>query len=382
MFRYVLLVAFALRLGAYLALGGVDYPLTTDPGAYAQIAENVRAGHGLLASSAWGQFRALYAPLYPLLLALLGPLLNPLIDAGMAYTLVRLGEALGSRRNGTIAAALYLLWPVPILLTATPQKEMLALLLAAQAALAVVRLRRELSSAEIVRLGLCAGLLALTQPAFAPFPAIALLLLKRDARAILGSAAIALLVLTPWWVRNWLVFHSFVPLTTATGYNLLVAVTGYYAPMKPFMAMGELAGSRAALHAALGFAAEHPGQVVAHRLGSSLRALAVEGWPAVVLPQLAILRPLLEAYWLAIAGAGLWAAFRLRAVARELKLLLAACLVQFAIFNLWFEFGERHRYLIVPFLILAASSFAESRALSGGDKSRRRSARPRSPAAQ
>jgi hypothetical protein len=372
MFRLVLLTAVLLRLAAYFTLSGAHFPITTDPGAYAQIADNLRAGQGLVLNSAWGPFRAIYPPLYPLLLAALGPLLNPLIDAGIAYTLVRLGEALGS--NGKLAALLYLLWPVPIFLIAVPQKDTLAILLVVQTALAVVRLRTERRNVEIARLGLCSGLLALTQPAFAPFPAIALLLLKRDARVIFASASIAVLALLPWWVRNWLVFHSFVPLTSATGYNLVVAVTGYYAPLKQFNARGELAGSRAAFHAAITFFAEHPAHVLLHRIGSTIRAVVIEAWPVTVYREstrplsIAIL-PLLELYWLALVGA---AVFRFRAVSIELKLLLVACLIQFALFNFWFEFGERHRFLILPFLIFASAFGSGSPHRSASDTVRKR----------
>jgi high-affinity Fe2+/Pb2+ permease len=38
-----------------------------------------------------------------------------------------------------------------------------------------------------------------------------------------------------------------------------------------------------------------------------------------------------------------------------LLLLLAACGAQLVLFNLWFEFGERHREFVTPFLLLIIS---------------------------
>jgi len=346
-----------LRAIVGVALAGVAYPFSTDAGAYGQIASNLLAGKGLVAISGWGVFRAVYPPLYPVLFAALGPLLNPLIDLAIAWTLVRLGDGLGNRDAGLIAASFYLLWPVAWLFTATPQKDTLAILLVSLIALSLLRLRAQWRTIEAAKLGISAGLLALTQPAFVTFVPIAALILCRDWR--LGYAAlVAAAVMLPWWVRNWILFDAFVPLTTSSGFNLLVSVTGYYAPMKPFLAMGELEGSKAALREALRLFADNPVPVLIHRAGSAVRAFALEGYVPAVFAQapwpgrsMASFVPLLQGFWVALVLASAWG---FRSAPRELKLLLLAGLIQFATVNVWFEFAERHRYLVMPFLFMAA----------------------------
>jgi len=41
-----------------------------------------------------------------------------------------------------------------------------------------------------------------------------------------------------------------------------------------------------------------------------------------------------------------------------LAAILLGCLLHMALFGIWFEFGERHRHFITPFLLLLAGSFA------------------------
>jgi hypothetical protein len=356
-FLLILLAGVVIRLIAAGALGTFAYPPGSDPNCYATIAANILSGNGIEVDPS---SRAIYPPLYSILLAGLGTVpLNIVIDLGIAATLYVLGREL--RVNGKVAAALYLLWPVAALSVTTPRKDTLAILLGAQIGLAAVRLGREWKWWEAVRLGLCAGLMGLTQPAFAPFAAVAALVMapRRAVRIAAWSVPVAILILLPWWVRNWLLFQAFVPFTTAFGYNMVVAVTGYYAPMKPFQHMPELAGSRAAAHAALQVWTERPLHVLYIRTAAAFKAAVFERaftdtlyWVSAMREMRLAFVPVLQAYWLCILAG---AALGLRKAPRELLWLIAACLIQFALFNFWFEFGERHRYLIVPFAMLTVA---------------------------
>lgn len=357
------LLGVAVRVISAVALGHIAYPPGSDPNSYAVIAANILAGNGIEVDPS---SRAIYPPLYSILMAGLGTVgLNILIDLAVAWTLYVLGSELGSRRAGRLAAALYLLWPVAVLSVTTPQKDTLAILLGAQIGLAALRLGRAWQWQEALRLGICAGLMGLTQPAFVPFAGVAALVMapRRAVRIAVWSLPIAVLILLPWWVRNWLVFRAFVPFTTAFGYNMIVAVTGYYSPLKMFRLMPELAGSKAAAHAALQVWAERPWHVLYIRTAAAFKAAAFERAFTDTLywvPGMATLRatagPVLQGYWLCILAG---AAVGLRKAPKELLWLIAACLIQFALFNFWFEFGERHRYLIVPFaMLLVAGAFS------------------------
>lgn len=72
-------------------------------------------------------------------------------------------------------------------------------------------------------------------------------------------------VFIPWTVRNYRIYHSFIPTNLAFGYDLLAGnhpgATGElepYAPNQELMGLGRIAGNKLALKAALGFIFFHP----------------------------------------------------------------------------------------------------------------------------
>jgi hypothetical protein len=356
----------ALRVLIAAIIGDIPYGPGSDPFGYADIARNLLSGIGFTS----GGFRAIYPPLYSLLMAPLGAtLLNILVDVGTAVTICVIGIELDSPRAGKVAAALFMTWPALALQVTTPQKDGLAMLIGAQIGLAALRLRREWRRNEALRLGVCAGLMGLAQPAFAPFAGVAAIAMapRRAPRIALWSLPVALLVMLPWWIRNWTVFHAFIPFTTAFGYNLLVAVTGYYTPLHRFTLMGELPGSRAAAVAAWQFAGQYPAHVTYVRVAAVIKAAVFERAFTQTLywvPEAATLRAsvgtVFQVYWVSILALAI---VGIRRVPVELRLLLAACLAQFALFNVWFDFAERHRYLAVPFVMLVVG-FAVTEKLS------------------
>ncbi len=133
-------IAIGLRIAAAVLVG-----VRTPPGDahyYLVLAHNLMAGRGFVVFEPFMgvETRALFPPLYPMLLALWGwagglsiasvTAFGAVIDLATAAAIVAFAEALGNRRAGIAAAWLYIVWP-PVLMSAPlAQKEGLCALLA------------------------------------------------------------------------------------------------------------------------------------------------------------------------------------------------------------------------------------------------------------
>jgi 4-amino-4-deoxy-L-arabinose transferase-like glycosyltransferase len=171
-----------------------------------------------------------HPPLYPLVLAGLGKLggtdqlaqrlTGSLFGAGTIICVAVLARRLRGDRAGLLAAGIAAIYPNLIAADGALMSESLYGLLIALSLLAAYRL---LASPKIDRglvLGALVGLAALTR-------AEAVLLLplllvpvvrRRHGTRVAAVACLALLaVITPWTVRNAIVFHHFVPLATDSG---------------------------------------------------------------------------------------------------------------------------------------------------------------------
>ena len=235
-----LLVALALRLFALVAATGRT-PFG-DPLHYLNLAKSVLAGNGLVAVQGVDRTfisRALFPPGYPLLLAAIGtaaPLTpatitlgNSLIDVGAALLLFRLARQLDAPRAALPAAIAYLCWPSIALAAPLASKESLSIFLLLAALVCILERAKGGRRWWIVASGVAAGLMILTQPAITPVLPILFVLLRDrfpSGRAWLhasfGAALCAVLVLLPWWIRNYWLFDAFVPLTTSGGQALWV----------------------------------------------------------------------------------------------------------------------------------------------------------------
>lgn len=363
---------------ALLAVGRTS---SGDPNAYLNLAKSLLAGNGLgfyepFFGSVW---RALFPPLYPLLLAGWGALfgfatpavlaLGTLLDGAAAALLVVLGTRLGSAVAARRAAWLYLIWPSVLFSAPLAQKESLCALLVL--ALALAWLDRRGGWRGAVALGLPAGLLALTQPGEAPLAALfGVVLVGRIGvwpmlRHGLRASVVAVLVLLPWWIRNWALFHAFVPLTTASGASLWIGnnpeATGNWEPPPPELkGIPELAYGKRIGAIALDWIRSNPLGFVRLTLVKFVRACGIAefGVNRLVAMGPPFPRALAAALWplslfshLALLGGVAVKAGR--RVPFTLVLLIAACGLQLLLFGVWFEFGERHREFVTPFLLLA-----------------------------
>lgn len=371
--------AMALRVGSAILTDGRVSP--GDPHWYLVIAGNLLAGHGLTMFEPFMgvQTYALFPPAYPLLLAAWGAvagfstasltILSTLTDLAAAGVIILLAKALDVRRAGWAAACLYLIWPTQLLDAPLAQKESLATLLALLLAYGwIVADPKKLHHA--IAIGAATALLALTQPgqallgglfALTQIPRLGLRRLFTIGLPALGAAVFVML---PWWLRNYMVFGHFVPLTSASGYSLWIGTTGSWEQMPAALrGLPELAFSRAAASVAWKWIGTHPGAFAHDTIAKFLRACAVS---EAGIHRLAVMRPPISAaigallfplsygaHLLMLGGGAVAVQLRRDQAMRVISLLIAACIAQLMLFGVWFEFGEHHRAFLAPFLLLA-----------------------------
>lgn len=357
--------------------------LGADPMNYGNLARAVLDGRGLVTSDwQYGEgLRAYFPPLYPLLLAatwaLLGAggwstmILHIAIDAATALVLASVGRVLGKAAAGRFAGLAWFAWPAVALAGGLPQKEGLTMLCAVLVLRAMVGwLTGERGWRPAAGLGVAWGLLALTQPSLAPFPPVLGLVLAaragwRPATAFLLAALPWLvLVLAPWWLRNWQVFGSFVPLTTASGMMLNSALGEHRAPFPP--GLFDLAEPlRSAIMGKLALAQIHaePVRFGVERLQAIARGFMYEeaplaafrhGRPPITPGDHAFLAPVAQLAFLALLVASfatVWREWRRRHDSLIAEIVIAT-LGLVMVTAVAFEFGERHRLLLTPLLLL------------------------------
>ena len=393
------------RLTAFTLVDGAA--TTGDPEIYEKIARSLIAGEGLVFHDPLTgvDFRAMYPPLYPMALAGLGSVFglgaatylaaNIAIDLGSALLIASIGARLGSAPAGRAAAWLFAIWPAFIMSAPFAQKESLMLLELLGLVLILMRMERGRLPAwwEGAAFGLLWALLMLTQPGLAVLPALLVLFLLRATgwrsmfRLALFAAPVALATMLPWWIRNYQLLGSFVPLTTTSGIGLWIGnnpdATGGWVPMPAgYQGMPEVEMSRRAGREAIQWIAANPIDFVKVTIFKLFKAMGIEQFN---LARLNLLRPVpadgvFAAYFPVLQGSLLavlaGTALLLQRVWRmargdRLILILIACAVQILVFSLPFEFGERHRYFLMPFLFLAVGAgFARRNASRSGDRDR------------
>lgn len=369
----------------------LDRAMDGDAAMYPMIAQGLRRGAGLRIYEPYigSTLYALYPPVYPLLLAGWSAIaglstvslaaMNLVIDAATAAMIATFGARIGRPAAGRAAAWLYVVWPSVLLSSPLAQKEGLIALLVVAVAIAWLDLRRTRDVRTIIAAGVLGGLLALTQPALAPLPGLmALVLFARQPERLMPCALPVMLVtgavLLPWWVRNWLVLGAFVPLTSAGPVSLWIgnnpAATGKWMPTPVALrglpeleygrAIGALARSWIMAHPA-GFARLTVAKFVnAAGIGTAEIARLAETRPAPPAAITSALFPMAQAAQLLLlaASAAILLRWRCWRLPDALGALLLAGGAQIVLFNLWFEFGERHRDFMIPLLLLLIAAAA------------------------
>ena len=381
-----LTLALAMRIWALWLAGDVTH--YGDPLNYIRLATSLGSGQGLVTPNPTGGFvaAALYPPGLPLLLAVVGlllplnaitlTLLNTVIDLAAALLLARVATLLGRRDLGIPVALAYLLWPSIAFMGPLAYKEGLVIALMLAMLVALLEQAQRPGFRWALASGVAAGMLILTQPGLAPLPALIFVaLIKRFENrsrwlAVSACAAgAALAVILPWWARNAMLFGEFIPLTTSSGLALWVGAQpdggmAWKMPPPDWGRAGELGSSRLAAAEAWRIIAEDPLGYVTRCLAKFPKSFFTTNWaidqlvlaPDAPWPEGARSRLARTGPTMVELGAALLALLGLYRFPRSTAaLLLWACLTQALLFGIWFEFSERHRLFMVPFMLLLAA---------------------------
>ncbi len=280
----LLAAAAAVRLAAALALPETRFP---DSGTYEQLAVSIRESGELKDA---GGNRATVAPGYPLFIAACRATLGEskfayripqfLLGVGTVLGIYLLARRLWGERAGLAAGALAAVDPFAVYFETLELSEGPALCLLVWTGLAAWHAREKLWAAPSA--GALVGLTALVRPGWLLIGAtllVAGLVLggekrpNRRAAAVRGllAAGALLLVMSPWWVRNYYALKAFVPLATGSGQSLYEgnspnATGGPAVPQTVFARlrgeprMGELARNRLLGAEARRWIAANPGR--------------------------------------------------------------------------------------------------------------------------
>jgi len=238
--------ALAVRLVAVFYLHSYDLPMHLSE--HDGIAAHLVLGDGFAYRPVHGisylQLTSWMAPLYPFFLAgvylLLGmntpaaylsiELLQALSSAFGCLFVYWIGRKLWSHRVGEVAGFIMALYP-PLIYSVTRIRPITFIVdLLALEVLLVLQLSEKPRTGIAVAAGIVIGLLALLEPVmliFAPFACLWLYLHAgenggRFLRLICVMAIVALLVVLPWTVRNFIVHGRFVFIESSLGYQLWV----------------------------------------------------------------------------------------------------------------------------------------------------------------
>jgi 4-amino-4-deoxy-L-arabinose transferase-like glycosyltransferase len=231
---FILVLAFLVRLAWVLFTPALP---TSDFKWYERVAAGLASDHGYSSGETPTAYRP---PGYPLLLATIyrffgrsltaAQFANVLLGTLTVYLTYMLARRVFSENIALVASVMVALFPSLILycgLTASENLVTPLLLLALAAYLCALQAQK---AAYLVFSGIALGLATLTRPMMLLLPValwIYSALKLRDLKRVtvctgLLSGAMVLCIL-PWTLRNYAVFHRFVPVSTNSGFNLLIS---------------------------------------------------------------------------------------------------------------------------------------------------------------
>jgi 4-amino-4-deoxy-L-arabinose transferase-like glycosyltransferase len=156
-------------------------------------------------------------------------LVDILYGTASLLLLFLIGRRMFNERVGLMAAAALAVWPGAIVMTGGLMTETLYVMLELLFVWLCLRAGERPTLARFVLAGLCAGLATLTRPnmllLLPLLPVWSAVAFRGQGHALVKSLAVpaaAVAVIAPWSVRNYLVFHKFIPVSTLSGTNLLI----------------------------------------------------------------------------------------------------------------------------------------------------------------
>ncbi len=226
----VCLIAVGIRVTMFIA---VKNEQVSDFQEYHEFAQNLASGNGYIRN---GQPTAWFPVGYPFFLSLLYRIFRPNPQVGQIanifLTLVIIictyitAKKLFSKNTAMLSALFVALWPNFIAYTGLLCSDLLfTALLIALLTVMISNFRHDLLRYSLT--GLIFSMATLTRTGISLFIAVIIwyFFITRQASFRIFSirlfifAAITLIVLIPWWIRNYQVFERFIPLSTNGGFN-------------------------------------------------------------------------------------------------------------------------------------------------------------------
>jgi 4-amino-4-deoxy-L-arabinose transferase-like glycosyltransferase len=230
----IFLFAVLVRLAVIGSTVGFHTPASAEPAADSRIhitlVENLLAGRGYSLDGPTGITPPLYIFFLAALYRVLGDpaavrLVQAVVAAAGCLMLYAIVRRMHDAATGLIAAGLLSFYPLSAYLPGLHLTENLFLLLVLAFVWQAVRVQERPTTVRAAGLGCLLGLAILTRAVFLAFLPFVLLWAVvvwgiQTARAyrIFGLTALtAALVVSPWTLRNYLVFHAFVPVQSNSG---------------------------------------------------------------------------------------------------------------------------------------------------------------------
>ena len=232
-----LVLALALVLRLAVVAGTLYTPTTLDPADFSRTALSIAQGHGFPPSNRapWGGPSAYRPPAYPALVAAVYAVAGeeaPPAARALSALLGTIAVALTGliawriwgRRVGTIALAVAAVAPPMVVLSTALISEALFVPLVLGAVATALEARRSPHPLRwAIATGVLLGLAELTRTnaALLVIPlSVAVWSRRRSPLAPVALVLAAVLTVAPWTIRNALVLHAFVPVSTEVGYTL------------------------------------------------------------------------------------------------------------------------------------------------------------------
>lgn len=221
---FIFLSAFVIRVLVQWKMGVFTAPQTWE---YEVVVNNYLAGAGLSYSLYGTTYYSLIAPLYPLLCIIIYSLTNhsflavAIIQAAIsAFTCVVifwLGSHIFGKKAGLLAAIITALHPGAIVYTAKFHSFVLDSLLFCLIVWLLIKTKKNPVIMNELKLGAAFGLALLTRATVFIFLPLSWLWLKRNTgKSLYIYILVSLLLLSPWVVRNYIIYKKPVILTSSS----------------------------------------------------------------------------------------------------------------------------------------------------------------------
>lgn len=207
-------------------------PVEKDAARYDGIAWNLVQGKGFSIEPGTPAF--LTGPTYPTFLAFIYSIfghsylavfiVQALLSTLTCFMIYLLGKEIANQKVGLLAALVTGIYPANVLTVSMIMTETLFTFLLVVMILLLTKAVENKKNISFLSVGVMLGLLSLCRPAVLLYPLFLLVIIwmfyenkVQCLRHFIVMLAAFLLILAPWMIRNQIVFHNFVPVTTNGG---------------------------------------------------------------------------------------------------------------------------------------------------------------------